>query len=174
MFGAGLDVHQLAALIERDLHLHVAFPCFPLESTLGHTACCVVSTKGTPGNHTVQYATSLCYRHIDSLWLNMMPSCHLGAKIMARPTAQGHRNWPIQQRGTYKRQRWRWLLYKHHRRDRVLQHDRVRDLGRRGQRIYQRHFQDQTIATGQLDKVLLSQSNVHTRRAIRLPYVLYT
>ncbi|KAG0198912.1 WD repeat-containing protein 81 [Mortierella sp. GBA30] len=41
MFGAGLDAQELTALIERDLHLQVAFPCFPLESTLGHTACCV-------------------------------------------------------------------------------------------------------------------------------------
>ncbi|KAI1318174.1 hypothetical protein EDD11_007057 [Mortierella claussenii] len=42
MFGKGLDATQLAALIERDLQLQVAFPTFPLESTLGHTACCVV------------------------------------------------------------------------------------------------------------------------------------
>ncbi|KAI7824731.1 hypothetical protein BC939DRAFT_140564 [Gamsiella multidivaricata] len=42
MFGTGLDAQELIALIERDLHLHVAFPCFPLESPLGHTACCVV------------------------------------------------------------------------------------------------------------------------------------
>ncbi|KAG0216715.1 WD repeat-containing protein 81, partial [Mortierella sp. GBA43] len=42
MFGAGFDAQELAALIERDLHLHVAFPCFPLETTRTHTACCVV------------------------------------------------------------------------------------------------------------------------------------
>ncbi|KAG0200908.1 hypothetical protein BGX33_010720 [Mortierella sp. NVP41] len=42
MFGAGLDAKELAELIERDLHLHVAFPCFPLDSSLGHTACSVV------------------------------------------------------------------------------------------------------------------------------------
>ncbi|KAF9951307.1 hypothetical protein BGZ70_001039 [Mortierella alpina] len=42
MFGAGLDAQELTSLIERDLHLQVAFPSFPLESTLGHTACCVV------------------------------------------------------------------------------------------------------------------------------------
>ncbi|KAF9174116.1 WD repeat-containing protein 81 [Mortierella sp. AD010] len=42
MFGAGLDEHELTTLIERDLHLQVAFPSFPLESARGHTACCVV------------------------------------------------------------------------------------------------------------------------------------
>ncbi|KAF9114439.1 hypothetical protein BGX27_010826 [Mortierella sp. AM989] len=42
MFGTGLDAQELIALIERDLHLQVAFPSFPLESTRGHTACCVV------------------------------------------------------------------------------------------------------------------------------------
>ncbi|KAF9194137.1 hypothetical protein BGZ50_006616 [Haplosporangium sp. Z 11] len=42
MFGAGFDAQELAGLIERDLHLQVAFPCFPLESLRGHTACCVV------------------------------------------------------------------------------------------------------------------------------------
>ncbi|KAG0349061.1 hypothetical protein BG005_011205 [Podila minutissima] len=43
MFGQGLSGEELAELIERDLGLRVAFPCFPLESPLGHTACCVVS-----------------------------------------------------------------------------------------------------------------------------------
>ncbi|OAQ31349.1 hypothetical protein K457DRAFT_394508 [Linnemannia elongata AG-77] len=42
MFGAGLNATELAELIERDLQLHVAFPCFPLDSSLGHTACSVV------------------------------------------------------------------------------------------------------------------------------------
>jgi hypothetical protein len=44
MFGAGLNATELAELIERDLQLHVAFPCFPLDSSLGHTACSVVSS----------------------------------------------------------------------------------------------------------------------------------
>ncbi|KAG0015463.1 WD repeat-containing protein 81 [Podila clonocystis] len=43
MFGQGLSGEELTKLIERDLGLRVAFPCFPLESPLGHTACCVVS-----------------------------------------------------------------------------------------------------------------------------------
>lgn len=43
MFGQGLSGEELTELIERDLGLRVAFPCFPLESPLGHTACCVVS-----------------------------------------------------------------------------------------------------------------------------------
>ncbi|KAF9330286.1 hypothetical protein BG006_006743 [Podila minutissima] len=43
MFGQGLSGKELTELIERDLGLRVAFPCFPLESPLGHTACCVVS-----------------------------------------------------------------------------------------------------------------------------------
>ncbi|KAG0044558.1 hypothetical protein BGZ83_010233 [Gryganskiella cystojenkinii] len=42
MFGAGLDAQDLTTLIEQDLHLQVAFPSFPLESSLGHTACCVL------------------------------------------------------------------------------------------------------------------------------------
>lgn len=43
MFGQGLSGEELTELIERDLGLRVAFPCFPLESPLGHTACCIVS-----------------------------------------------------------------------------------------------------------------------------------
>ncbi|GJJ78952.1 WD repeat-containing protein 81 [Entomortierella parvispora] len=42
MFGAGLDAQELTALIEQDLHLKVAFPSFSLDSSLGHTACCVL------------------------------------------------------------------------------------------------------------------------------------
>ncbi|KAF9430384.1 WD repeat-containing protein 81 [Podila epigama] len=42
MFGQGLSGNELSELIARDLGLQVAFPCFPLESSLGHTACCIV------------------------------------------------------------------------------------------------------------------------------------
>ncbi|KAF9949169.1 hypothetical protein BGZ72_008997 [Mortierella alpina] len=61
MFGAGLDAQELSTLIERDLHLHVAFPCFPLESTLGHTACCVVQKSWLEQLHK-GIATSLSER----------------------------------------------------------------------------------------------------------------
>ncbi|CAO3568262.1 unnamed protein product [Mortierella alpina] len=61
MFSAGLDAQELTSLIERDLHLQVAFPCFPLESTLGHTACCVVQKSWLEQLHK-GIATSLSER----------------------------------------------------------------------------------------------------------------